>query len=370
MGNQHSESSHRIIKVKPDSPVSDLPIEPMIDFILYVPSDTNPNMTIESYLSANENKEIEMTFFNIASQKTWKRKITPRKWKGEGLLGVTLHNEDYKTAHNKVIHILEFKVNSPLHKAGFKPYVDYILGTFEYAFETVDSFTSYIKMYNKKPIDLYVYNSEDENVRKLTLIPDSEWGGSGQLGGEIGYGHIHSLPTRKKDVPKDQEIIEKTDKPIIIPEKSNIEDKEVKKENIVESQTSDKIIESKIETQLEKAVEISIKKEEVKKTEEIKVEKAAEVIIGKKLPSKESITEIAVEVNKDIVSSSKPIIKEEKVIEKAIEVVNTNPTEEKIESKKEVEKVAEIQTNINVKVESEPESSEASINTFDDDIMI
>ena len=106
MGNKIS--GHRILKIKENSPASGLLIEPMIDFLLYPPPDTDviePNFY--KYIQSNEDKEIELTLFNIASQKIHKCKITPRKWEGEGLLGFLVHEENHSDAHLRVIHVLE-----------------------------------------------------------------------------------------------------------------------------------------------------------------------------------------------------------------------------------------------------------------------
>ncbi len=198
MGNEHATAGYRVVKVKPNSPASTLPIEPMLDFLIYPPFEAAESAPpFNEFITSHEGKEIELTFFNIASQKSWKGKLIPRKWEGEGLLGLTINQEDYATAHTKVLRVLNFFVNSPLHKAGFKSYTDYILGTEHYTFNDMDEFTEFVKHNEKKPIDLFVYNSEQGKVRALTLVPDSHWGGSGYLGGDIGFGHLHSLPIRK-----------------------------------------------------------------------------------------------------------------------------------------------------------------------------
>ena len=257
MGNSESEYSLRILKVKPNSPSSGIPIEPMLDFLLYPPAkDGSSNLSFDKYITSNEDKEIELTYYNIASQEMWKHKITPKKWEGEGLLGVTLHPEPYETAHNKVIHILDVLVGSPMHKAGFKPYTDYILGTPTVIFEDVADFTNFIQTNDKKPIDLVVYSTEDEKSRVLTLVPDSTWGGAGSLGGEIGFGHVHSLPLKKS---KAQEI------------------KEMEKEKQKEELTKDEPKES-TENAVEKDSTKEVAKTEIK--EEIKTaehEKSAEI---------------------------------------------------------------------------------------------
>ena len=204
MGNSDSRLGYRIMEIKENSPASRTSVEPMLDFLLYPPPDAKGECpAFSEYVTRNENKEIELTFYNIATRQVRKCKITPSKWEGEGLLGFEINQEDYLVAHNRVIRILDFFLESPLYKGGFNPKTDYILGTEKFVFDDAGEFTSFIQKNNKKPIDLLVYSSKDEKVRKLTLKPDSEWGGVGYLGGDIGFGYIHSLPIRDQAVDED-----------------------------------------------------------------------------------------------------------------------------------------------------------------------
>ena len=193
-----SSTGYRITKVYQDSPLSSLPIEPMLDFLIYSGEENphDPPLPFNEYIAKNENKEIDLTFFNIATQCKWKAKVTPKKWGGRGLLGININQEDYMTAHTRVLRVLNFFVNSPLHKAGFKSLTDYILGLERHSFTDLDEFTNFVRDHNKEEIELYVYNSTDGSVRSVKLVPDKNWGGSGYLGGDIGVGHLHSLPTR------------------------------------------------------------------------------------------------------------------------------------------------------------------------------
>jgi hypothetical protein len=43
-------------------------------------------------------------------------------------------------------------------------------------------------------IQLYVYNVEADLVREVTLTPDSNWGGKGCLGCDIGYCYLYHIP--------------------------------------------------------------------------------------------------------------------------------------------------------------------------------
>jgi hypothetical protein len=52
-----------------------------------------------------------------------------------------------------------------------------------------------------KPLKLYVYNSESDMTREITLTPNVGWGGEGSLGCGIGYGYLHRIPIRTASSP-------------------------------------------------------------------------------------------------------------------------------------------------------------------------
>lgn len=56
-----------------------------------------------------------------------------------------------------------------------------------------------------KPIVLRVYNSESDDIREVTIVPNKSWGGEGSLGCNMGYGLLHKIPTRKSSQPRSVE---------------------------------------------------------------------------------------------------------------------------------------------------------------------
>jgi len=340
------ETSYRISQVKPDSPAANLHIEPMLDFVIHNPTD---NLTFEAFIAANENKEMPVILFNIASQESREDKIIPKKWKGEGLLGLTLIKEDYKLAHTKVIRILSILVNSPLHKAGFKPSVDYIISTPKVTFDDVESFNRFIASNNKKEVELIVYNSKEGRSRVVKLVPDSNWGGNGHLGGEIGFGHIHSLPVRKSE-----EIVKEELSTTMDTLKNSTED-------IKESKVKEESLEQDIEDSFKPIEE---KKEFIK--EEIAIEKPIEQPITTEEIKKEETNAPSNELYE--------VTNEE--VEKAVEVkpqINHESTKQDIQPsiEKEVERAVEVTRSIESPVKAEiPIDTKATYTQFEEDIMI
>ena len=78
--------------------------------------------------------------------------------------------------------------NSPGHIAGLEPFFDFIIGVNEFRLD-VDG--DQLKQVTEKNVDkevqLTVYNSKNQDVRELTMIPTNTWGGKGLLGLSIRY---------------------------------------------------------------------------------------------------------------------------------------------------------------------------------------
>ena len=183
MGLNGSKMGYRIIRLKPKSPASEISnVEEMLDFLLYPSDNSNDSeISFDNYMSNNENKEIELTFFNIASQKEHKCKFIPRKWEGSDLHGFVFNEEDYKDAHTRVIHVLDVFVGSPMYNAGFQSNTDYILGTTHYIFKDIQDFSEYVSLHQNKSIELVVYNSKEGKTKALALTPNPKWGGPDHL---------------------------------------------------------------------------------------------------------------------------------------------------------------------------------------------
>ena len=147
--------------------------------------------------------------------------------------------------HTRVIHVLDVFVGSPMYNAGFQSNTDYILGTTHYIFKDIQDFSEYVSLHQNKSIELVVYNSKEGKTRTLALTPNPKWGGAGSLGGNFGFGHIHSMPIKIINKEIAEQIKDSNEQ---IKEKNE----EKKEENKVEAKTenlevneSDVLIENK-----------------------------------------------------------------------------------------------------------------------------
>jgi len=132
---------------------------------------------------------------NIKSNSQRLVKITPTSdWGGAGLLGVTIRLDNYGGADERLIRVLSVEHNSPAAIAGLVPMSDFLLGTTSTSFESDEVLAEVLMMHVDRIVEIYVYSSESDVVRVVTLMPTLSWGGRGLLGAEVGTGYLHRFP--------------------------------------------------------------------------------------------------------------------------------------------------------------------------------
>mmetsp|Transcript_1567 Transcript_1567/g.3664 ORF Transcript_1567/g.3664 Transcript_1567/m.3664 type:complete len:563 (-) Transcript_1567:232-1920(-) len=201
---QGSPTGYRVLAIQENSPACREGIVPFFDFIVEANGAglQQEDGTFVQTIRAFENKPLTITLFNIKCKQLRQLSFVPRRgWGGDGLLGLTIKFDSFKDADDKVIHILDVVQGSPAAEAGLQPHTDYLLGTPYTAFADVDELfdlVSEVAAENEfsKPrgIDVFVYSTATDTVRRIVLTPRSGWGGSGVLGCGIGFGYLHRLP--------------------------------------------------------------------------------------------------------------------------------------------------------------------------------
>lgn len=132
---------------------------------------------------------------NIKSNSQRLVKITPSStWGGAGLLGVTIRLDNYGGADERLIRVLSVEHNSPAAIAGLTPLTDYLLGTTSASFDSDDMLAEVLWVHVDRIVEIYVYSTETDMVRVVTLMPTNSWGGRGLLGAEVGTGYLHGFP--------------------------------------------------------------------------------------------------------------------------------------------------------------------------------
>jgi len=133
--------------------------------------------------------------WNIKSQSQRFINLTPTtNWNGTGLLGVTIRMDDYITAEENLLRILDVQPKSPAAIARLTPSTDFLLGTTMESFESDEVLGDVLYENEDQVLEVYVYNAETDVVRVVTLVPSLKWGGKGLLGAQVGRGYLHRLP--------------------------------------------------------------------------------------------------------------------------------------------------------------------------------
>uniref|UniRef100_A0A6B2E8I6 Putative golgi family reassembly stacking protein 2 grasp2 n=1 Tax=Phlebotomus kandelakii TaxID=1109342 RepID=A0A6B2E8I6_9DIPT len=206
MGVSHSVSvpgggteGYHVLRVQSNSPGERAGLEAFFDFIVAIGNTRldQDNDTLKELLKINVEKEIKMIVYSSKSQTVREVSITPSaKWGGTGLLGVSIRFCSFEGVNENVWHILEVHPSSPAEEAGLRSFSDYIIGADSVLHESEDLFTL-IESHEGRPLKMYVYNTEDDACREVTIRPNSKWGGEGSLGCGIGYGYLHRIPVRE-----------------------------------------------------------------------------------------------------------------------------------------------------------------------------
>lgn len=195
---------YHVLRVQDSSPGQAAGLEAFFDFIVAIGNTrlNKDNETLKELLKANVEKPVKMTVYSSKTQGVREVTIVPsHSWGGQGLLGVSIRFCSFEGANENVWHILEVQPNSPADLAGLKSDTDYVIGADSVLHESEDLFTL-IESHEGKPLKLYVYNSETDSCREVTITPNGAWGGQGSLGCNIGYGYLHRIP--KRQFPSDK----------------------------------------------------------------------------------------------------------------------------------------------------------------------
>lgn len=73
----------------------------------------------------------------------------------------------------------EIHPSSPAELAGLRAFSDYVIGADSVLHESEDLFTL-IEAHEGRPLKLYVYNTNEDSCREVSITPNSSWGGKGR----------------------------------------------------------------------------------------------------------------------------------------------------------------------------------------------
>ncbi|ETN04833.1 hypothetical protein PPTG_14597 [Phytophthora nicotianae INRA-310] len=188
----------RVLGIQEQSPASTVGFVSFFDFILEangIRLDTK-DATLMELIAQSEDRPMQLKVFNVKAQTTRELQLTPsRKWPGKGLLGVTIRFDSYEGAEDQLLHVLNVAESSPAERAGLRADSDYLLGTPGRVFADAEDLHDEILDALDGSFQCYVYNSLEDQVRIVSIVPTERWGGDGVLGAEVGHGYLHRLPS-------------------------------------------------------------------------------------------------------------------------------------------------------------------------------
>jgi len=199
---------YHVLRVQEGSPGYKAGLEPFFDFLVSVENQRldQDNDTLKDALKANVEKPVKLLVYSSKTRRVREASITPSNlWGGQGLLGVSIRFCSFDGAAENVWHVLDVNPNSPSDIAGLRPHTDYIIGADTVLHDTEDFF-NLVGQHEGKALKLYVYNSETDGCREVTITPNGNWGGDGSIGCGIGYGYLHRIPVPDTTKPLKQPI--------------------------------------------------------------------------------------------------------------------------------------------------------------------
>ncbi|KAG8750105.1 hypothetical protein FRC12_013075 [Ceratobasidium sp. 428] len=213
-----------VLRVAPGSPAADTDITPFFDFVVGVQGmegivDVDA-ASLERVVEAREGTEIQLVVWSSKVQQTRTVSLTPsRKWTSllppppdakPSLLGLSMRLCTPEFSLDNVWHILDVHDGSPAESAGLVPYGDYIIGYSGGVLERESDFYELVEAHVDKPLRVYVYSHDFDNLREVVLVPNRMWGGQGLLGCGVGFGLLHRIPHDRSrlapvDAPAEEE---------------------------------------------------------------------------------------------------------------------------------------------------------------------
>jgi len=194
---------YHVLRVQEGSPGYKAGLEPFFDFIVAVEDhrlDTD-NDALREILKKFVEKPVKVLVYSSKTRRVREASITPSNlWGGQGLLGVSIRFCSFDGAADNVWHVLDVITNSPADIAGLRPHTDYIIGA-DSVLHDAEDFFNLVESHECKALKLYVYNSETDGCREVTITPNSQWGGEGSMGCGIGYGYLHRIPVPDETKP-------------------------------------------------------------------------------------------------------------------------------------------------------------------------
>ncbi|KAG2362696.1 GRASP55/65 PDZ-like domain-containing protein [Suillus spraguei] len=206
---QKSHALH-VLRVTASSPASQTSIEPFFDFIVgfdgsdafYAESDIDAT-ELERIVEEHEEKTLNLLVWSSKTRTTRVVPIVPSR--GWALAQqASIPQDDVENSPQPSLLGLSMRMfleGSPAESAGLVPYGDWIIGWSGGILTAENDFYDVVEAHVDKPLRVYVYSYDFDNLREVVLVPNRHWGGEGLLGCVFGFGLLHRIPSQTADGP-------------------------------------------------------------------------------------------------------------------------------------------------------------------------
>ncbi|OCF62184.1 STE/STE20/YSK protein kinase [Kwoniella mangroviensis CBS 10435] len=200
-----------VLRVVDSSPADGL-VEPYFDYLIGISTEkgehqdlstlseegSNSLVGLSKVIEENEGRMVGLRVYNAKSQRIRDSLPTPLTTTSStgpkpSLLGLSLRVCNPANALESVYHVLDVLEGSPA-EVSLVPWGDYVLAWSGGPLHSENDFYNLIEAHVDKPLRLFVYNSDLDNLREVILYPTRQWGGEGLIGCGIGYGLLHRIP--------------------------------------------------------------------------------------------------------------------------------------------------------------------------------
>ncbi|SCM02324.1 golgi re-assembly stacking protein, putative [Plasmodium chabaudi adami] len=208
---KENNGGYRIIKISKNGPASKCNLEIFFDYIVKIDDVILLDESINTYnnfidkVKNYENKELILYVYNCRYAKMKEIKIVPKKWSGNGLLGININYERFNALYEGV-RILKTFNNSSDFECNLMEHSDYIIGHENNIIRNKKELTEYlddiINIKNQDDLcksEMYIYNSNTEMIRKIKINLDEIAQNIEFLEDSIKAKHLQAIPICNKE---------------------------------------------------------------------------------------------------------------------------------------------------------------------------
>nr|CEL66757.1 TPA: gorasp2-prov protein, putative [Neospora caninum Liverpool] len=229
VGEKARGGAYRVVKIQRGSPAEAAGLEIFFDFITQiddVPLTSPTEETLQAFFAkvnqSNDPEPVQLVVFNARMRGFRTVTLRPavllpptsRAHRSAASsvfsLGLSVSFSDVGNVMSEGVRVLSVAPNSPAAHAGLVEREDWILADSQGVFRDVEDLVDSVSAALNRHLQIFVFNAATESIREVLIVPNSDWGGEGSLGCELGSGYLHRLPFSRRALTADAVPTEKS----------------------------------------------------------------------------------------------------------------------------------------------------------------